>query len=139
MQEEKPDGWLISICGLNCAKCDIYLAGHGDEELQNEIVEWFRKERDEDVKPEKINCERCRGSLDLHWSPECKIMLCAQNRNKKYCFQCEDFPCEILNEFSSDGISHHKRTVENLKRMKEIGINAWIEEQKMKGKCVFCP
>ncbi|MHA1582105.1 MAG: hypothetical protein ACTSYM_06405 [Candidatus Baldrarchaeia archaeon] len=44
-----------------------------------------------------------------------------------------------VDEFSSDGMSHHKRTIENLKRMKEIGIEAWIAEQKRKGKSVFCP
>jgi hypothetical protein len=44
-----------------------------------------------------------------------------------------------LKRFSSDGASHHERTVENLKRMKEIGIDAWIAEQKRKGQSVFCP
>jgi len=37
--------WNLSICGLNCAKCDIYEAGHGNEELRNRIIEWFKKER----------------------------------------------------------------------------------------------
>jgi len=58
----------------------------------------------------------------------------------KNCEQCmEDFPCPSTNKFSSDGISHHKRTVENSKRIKEIGIEAWIAEQKRKGQYVFCP
>jgi hypothetical protein len=133
------DEWVISICGLNCAKCDIYKAGHGNEELRDEIVEWFRKEHDEDIKPDQVGCEGCRGSLSVHWSPECRIILCARNREIEYCFQCTDFPCTILAEFSSDGISHHKRTIENLKRMKQNGIKAWIDEQRRKGQCVFCP
>jgi len=49
--------WNLSICGLNCAKCDIYEAGHGNEELRNRIIEWFKKERSQTVKPEKITCE----------------------------------------------------------------------------------
>jgi len=120
---ESSKEWSIAVCGLNCAKCDIYSASHGNEK----------------IKPEHVRCEGCRGSLDTHWSSECKMMLCARKRGFQYCFQCEDFPCTSVNEFSSDGISHHKRTIENSKRMKEIGIEAWIKEQKRKGQCVFCP
>jgi hypothetical protein len=136
---EKSDRWFISVCGLNCAKCDMYQAGHGNEKLRDEIVEWFRKERNETVKPEQIRCEGCRGSPETHWSPDCKIMLCAKKKALQYCFQCEDFPCNILEEFGSDGISHHKRTLDNLKRMKEIGLERWIAEQQNRGTYVFCP
>jgi len=139
MSAENSEKWFIAVCGLNCAKCDIHLAGHGDEKLRDEIIEWFKKERNETIKPEQIRCEGCRGPLDAHWSSECKMMLCVKKRGLEYCFQCEDFPCISVNEFSSDGVSHHKRTIENSKRMKEIGIEAWIVEQKRKGQSVFCP
>lgn len=139
MKPKDSDKWAISVCGLNCAKCDIYEAGHGNEKARDEILDWFRKERSQILKPEDVRCNGCRGSLKFHWSSDCKMMLCAKKRGMQYCFQCRDFPCTLLKEFSSNGISHHKRTVENLKRMKEIGITAWIEEQKGKDKCVFCP
>ena len=131
--------WVISVCGLNCAKCDIYQASHGNEILRDEIIEWFKKERNETVKPDQIKCAGCRGPIDRHWSPDCKMMLCARDRGLQFCFECEDFPCTYVNEFRSDGISHHERTIENLEKMKEIGIEAWIEEQKRKGQYVFCP
>jgi len=117
----------------------MYQAGHGDETLRDEIVEWFRKERNENVKPEEVRCEGCRGPLHLHWSSDCKMMLCAKNKGIEYCFQCKDFPCSLLKEFSQDGIAHHKRTVENMKQMKEKGLDAWIEDQKKKSQCLFCP
>jgi len=139
MEAENSEKWDISICGLNCAKCDIFQAGHGNEKLRDEIIEWFRKEHNRALKPEQASCDGCRGSLETHWSSDCKMMQCAKKRDIQYCFQCRDFPCTVLEEFSSDGISHHKRTVKNLERMKGVGIDAWIEEQGRKGKCVFCP
>jgi len=139
MKAKNSEEWHISVCGLNCAKCDIYKAGLGDEKLRNEIVEWFRKERNKTVKPEQVRCDGCRGPLESHWSSNCAMLTCSKKRELQYCFQCEDFPCEIVNKFSSDGVAHHKRTIENSKRLKGIGIEAWIAEQKRKGQCVFCP
>lgn len=139
MGAEDSNEWLIAVCGLNCAKCDIYEAGHGNKKLRDEIIDWFRKEHNEAVKPEQVRCEGCTGPLIRHWSPDCKMMLCAKKKRLQHCFQCEDFPCTNVNEFSSDGTPHHKRTIENSKRMKETGIEAWIKEQERKGKSAFCP
>jgi hypothetical protein len=66
-------------------------------------------------------------------------MKCTGERRLQYCFECEDFPCSILDEFSSDGVSHHGRTVKNMKRMKEIGLETWIAEKEREGQCKFCP
>jgi hypothetical protein len=136
---KESENWAVAYCGLNCAKCDIYEAAHGNTKLMEEIVNWFKEERKETVKPEQIKCERCRGPLDVHWSSDCKIMLCAKSKRVQYCFQCSEFPCSILKAFASDGISHHKKTVENLHRMKQVGMNAWIAEQEKIRKCSFCP
>jgi len=122
--------WVLSVCGLNCAQCDIYDAGHGDKKKRDEIVEWFRKERNETIKPGQVRCDGCRGPFDRHWSPDCKMMLCARTRELQYCFECESFPCRLLEEFAADGMEHHKRAVERSKRMKEIGLKAWMAEQE---------
>jgi hypothetical protein len=67
------------------------------------------------------------------------MMNCAKERGHSYCFECGDFPCNKLEEFSLDGVPHHERTVENLRRMQEIGLDGWMKEQESKGRCVFCP
>jgi hypothetical protein len=133
MGKEK-GSWDISVCGLNCAKCDIFQASHGNEEAMKELLGFFK-----DVKPEAIVCNGCRGPLDVHWSADCYFLSCSKKKGFKYCFECNGFPCDRLQAFASDGMLHHKKTVENMKRMKEIGIEAWIEEQKKKGQYVFCP
>jgi hypothetical protein len=136
---KKSNNWAIAFCGLNCAKCDMYEAGHGDEKKRDEIYTWFKEKRNKILKPEQITCEGCKGPLDAHWSEDCKMMTCAKKNGVQYCFECADFPCSILNTFASDGAPHHKRTVENLKRMKKIGIDAWIVEQDRNNGSVFCP
>ena len=107
----RAEDWDISVCGLNCAKCRLFQSGE---------------------------CGKCRGLLEVHWSPNCRFLPCARQKGNRYCFECDDFICEKLGEFASDGIAHHKRTVENMKEMREIGVEAWTEEKNSKGQCMFC-
>jgi len=102
-------------------------------------VDWFKEKRGKTIKPEEVRCEGCRGPLEANWSSDCEMLKCARNREVGFCFQCKDFPCQIVSAFASDGTPHHKRTVENMKRAKEIGITAWVAEQDKKGPPVFCP
>ncbi len=101
--------WNVAICGLNCAKCGLFKA---------------------------TKCSGCRGSLERHWSPGCKMRSCALERGHTYCFECDGFPCEDVRSFENDGLAHHKMTVENMRAMKELGIESWIGKQPA---VVFCP
>ena len=133
------DDWVLGTCGLNCGVCDIYKAGKGDVGKQMETVRWFKEKRSLDVPQEKIRCDGCTGSLDRHWSPDCRMMLCARERGVKLCSECPDFVCEKLEAFAYDGMAHHRRSVDNLKRIKEMGLKAWLGEQRRRGPPVFCP
>ena len=126
--------WDLAICGLNCAKCDIYRASHGDETLRLELLEWFQKNIDPKI--EDISCEKCRGPTDQCWSGDCKMRTCAIEREFKYCFECPDFVCELEEEFAADKMDHHRRTVENMKKAKKLGLKKWISQQK---EPLFCP
>ncbi|NWF86814.1 DUF3795 domain-containing protein [Candidatus Bathyarchaeota archaeon] len=95
MKVEDPSKWVISVCGLNCAKCDIYQASHGNEKLYNEIIAWFKKERNLALKPEQILCEGCRNSLDTHWSSDCKMMLCAKKGDMNTVFNAKTFHAQL--------------------------------------------
>ena len=139
MPENEGTEWYVSVCGLNCAKCEIRRAyKSGDREQQGRIAKDIFGEKS-DVKPENITCDGCRGELGVHWSPDCKMLSCAKDRKHTYCFECKDFVCTKLEAFASDGASNHRRTVENLKRMKEKGLENWKAEQEKRDNCVFCP
>lgn len=129
-----PKLWNLSYCGLNCAACEMYLASHGDDNLHEELLTWFQENIDPNI--EKISCEGCRGPESECWTPDCHFRQCARNRNFEYCFECPDMPCDKLNEFVSDGMSHHARTVENMKKIKEMGLEKWIASQD---EVKFCP
>jgi len=136
---EKSENWALAYCGLNCAKCGIYEAGHGNNKKRDDILVRLKHKNNKILKPEQITCNGCKGSLDNHWDENCKMMLCARRKRLQYCFQCDEFPCGILSAFASDGDARHKKTLENLYRMKQIGVDTWIAEQEKNGNCMFCP
>ena len=105
----QPSEWDISVCGLNCARCRLRESG---------------------------DCGGCRGSLDDHWSPGCQFLPCAREKGHTYCFECDQFPCDKLKAFAADGYEHHRLAVENLKSMKELGLETWIAHQPA---VMFCP
>jgi hypothetical protein len=134
MKKSTKSNWDISFCGLNCAHCEIYLASHGDEKLQKQLVKWFKENIDPKI--QYMSCEKCRGPKQECWSGDCEMRSCAMKSNFEYCFECSNFVCDKLEKFANNGPEHHIRTIENMKEMKKLGLEKWISLQK---EPKFCP
>ena len=73
----------------------------------------------------------CRGGCG---PPDCEIRECAQRRGVITCAFCPDFPCEplrLLNE-------RYPVLIGNLERQREVGIDAWVEEQEELSRAGYC-
>lgn len=75
----KQQNQMIAVCGLDCNECDIFKAANNPG-IAREIVDWFKKERDTEVKIEDIRCLSCRGDRTKHWSLDCWILKCCVDR-----------------------------------------------------------
>lgn len=62
-------------CGLSCAEC-----------------EWR----------EASNCRGCIESNGQPFHGECPVAVCAQNKGLLHCGECDNFPCELLVQYSCD-------------------------------------
>lgn len=94
----------LSLCGLNCGLCSMHLGGH---------------------------CGGCGFG-----NQSCKIARCSIERGGvEYCSQCGQYPCskyDGIDQFDSF-ITHQNRSA-NLKRIGEIGTEAYQREQMEKAK-----
>ena len=133
MNKDTIPEWDLSFCGLNCAACEIYLV-QSDKELHDGLLKFFQENFDSNIT--SVSCERCRGISDMCWTPDCHFRTCATEQGLTYCFECNDFICEKLAEFGKQAPPHQANIIENLKKMKEIGVKAWIESQR---EVKFCP
>lgn len=89
----------------------------------------------------------CDGCLSDRVHPDCAdcrhgFRDCAAAHKVTRCFECTDFPCSRLEDFSKihivNGICHHTHVIEDLKFMGEQGVQAWVDQQTQMHTCPSC-
>lgn len=107
---------LAGVCGIFCGSCPQYP-------------------------------RHCHGCLSDHVAAHCKVCAndfrdCAAQKDVVWCFQCDQFPCMQLTAFLDthweNGISHHVDCIEHLHRMREIGVEGWVDEAFARATCPGC-
>lgn len=95
---------LLSLCGLNCGLCTMHLGGY---------------------------CPGCGGG---EGNQSCKIARCSlEHGSPAYCSSCERYPCEKYQGYDEfDSFITHRRRDADLKRVGEIGEEAYCAEQREK-------
>ncbi len=122
-----------TYCGLNCGACPVGLASEqGDHERISRMAEeWGRI-------PEELNCNGCKTDLTAVFCTDCRMRLCAREKELEFCFECDDFPCSIINEFSNDDAPHHSVVLKNLELIREMGVKAWLKAEAKRWSCPGC-
>ena len=71
---------MIAYCGLDCEKCDAYLATINDDQvLREKTAKLWAELNNAPILPEHINCEGCRidGMKTVFCDSLCAIRQCA--------------------------------------------------------------
>lgn len=89
---------MIGYCGLDCEKCDAYLATiHDDQALREKTAKLWAELNDAPILPEHINCMGCRvdGVKTVYCDSLCPIRQCALERGVVTCGCCPELEkCE---------------------------------------------
>ena len=97
---------LLSLCGLNCGLCPMFLSK---------------------------NCPGCGGG---EGNQSCRIARCSmEHGGVEYCCQCREYPCgkyEHIDDFDSF-ITHRNRRAD-LEKVRQFGAEAYNTEQMEKMK-----
>lgn len=96
---------LFSLCGLNCGLCPMYIRG---------------------------GCGGC--FTDSPCYPSCPIAPCSVRHGKvEYCYECKEYPCRRYDGIDlHDSLISHRNQKKDLAKAKEIGIDAYLREQRAK-------
>jgi len=141
-----PDIKYVTYCGLYCGLCSTRNRIPGQA---NALWQSMKKEAyDHWGKLVYDNFEKfwdflgklkdytyiCPGCRQGGGNPDCEIRKCAQKKKIEVCALCEEFPCDLIRRFSKVYIT----IIPDGIRIKKIGLEAWIEEQKERAQTGFC-
>ena len=82
---------MIAFCGLNCAKCDAFIATkNNDNALREKTAKLWSELNQIEILPEQINCEGCRcdGKKTVFCDKLCQIRQCAMQKGFETCGDC---------------------------------------------------
>ena len=135
---------LVTYCGLYCELC----AERGRIPKQADVLRASMTKEGYELWSKEIPCfnefwkfltnlcdpeKACPGCREGGGPPFCSIRKCAREREVDVCVFCENYPCERI-EMLAKG---YPTLIPDGERLKEIGIEAWLGEQKERAKTGF--
>lgn len=109
---------LIAPCGMNCSLCYAYQRN-------------------------KNHCPGCRIEDDSKNRSciNCRIKNCTnfKDTSKNYCYECENFPCKILEHLDKRyRAKYNMSMIENLEHIKKNGLKKFVLNENKKWTCNIC-
>ena len=94
---------FVAYCGLDCSKCDAYVATQNDDQaLREKTAKKWAEMNNAPITPEMINCDGCRqdGRKTPYCESLCPIRQCALGRKVETCGACAELEtCEKVDPF----------------------------------------
>ena len=106
---------MIAYCGLDCEKCDAYLATINDDQaLREKTAKLWAQLNHAPILPEHINCQGCRidGVKTVYCENLCGIRQCALQKGVRTCGDCAELKsCQTVGAI----LANNPAALENLK------------------------
>lgn len=106
---------LIAYCGLDCEKCDAYIATiNNDNDLREKTAKLWSDLNNAQITSQMINCTGCRteGPKTFFCSNMCQIRKCAKSKDFETCRDCAELSaCQTVAQIHK----HNKDALKNLK------------------------
>lgn len=121
---------MTAPCGRDCFNCLLYLARE-NQQIRRFMANKFN------IAEELADCEGCRnieGKCKLFdsmgFSDTCKTYKCSMEKKVDFCYECNDFPCDLLHPLADRAdLLPHNLKVYNLCMIKKMGVEEWAKNK----------
>jgi predicted RNA-binding Zn-ribbon protein involved in translation (DUF1610 family) len=134
---------FASPCGLYCGVCAIYIA-HRDsnQKLKEGLVRLYQGgtagkgllPNSENLRTEDVRCNGCLSNDRFMHCQQCEIRNCAQEKGYSGCHECNDFPCQHIENFPMT--VGKKVILRSVPYRRKFGTEKWIQDEEAR---YFCP
>ena len=118
-------------CGLYCGACAAYIGTREDPARLALLAARMG------YTVEEIRCDGCRARKVSKYCKTCGLVACANEKGYEFCVECAEFPCAQLMAFGSER-PHRAEILQDLRRIEEVGRDAWIVEVSARYTCAKC-
>ena len=90
---------MLAYCGLDCSRCEAYLATQEDSDSKRaDVAKKWSSLYNVEIRPEQINCDGCRteGRKFFHCENTCEIRKCCISKSVINCAACDEYVCKTL-------------------------------------------
>ncbi|NNL41257.1 MAG: DUF3795 domain-containing protein [Desulfobacterales bacterium] len=122
---------LLAPCGLYFGVCGIYMASRdNNQKLKDKLAHAYG------VASEKIACKGCLSNERFVYCQTCGIRTCIMEKNYQGCHQCNEFPCELIDDFP---VPVGKKVIlRSVPDRKKLGTEMWVEKEETRYRCPHC-
>ena len=122
---------LLAPCGLYCGVCGILIADReGNDKFKKKLSGVYG------LPSEKIECKGCKSTDVFFYCRVCPIKSCTEKLGYEGCHECDDFPCDFINNFPME--VGKKVMLRAIPQWKEWGTEKWVEEEEKRYHCPHC-
>ena len=136
---------FVAPCGLYCGVCAIHIAYRdGNEKFKERLLGLYQgKVPGKGVLPnsEKMTIDdiRCNGCLSddvfMHCK-QCEIRTCTQEKGYSGCHECNEFPCEHIENFPM--AVGKKVILRAIPYWRKHGTEKWVADEEARYICPEC-
>lgn len=136
---------FISPCGLYCGVCAIYIANRDDNrKFKERLVVLYKGgvpgkgtlPNSEDLSTDDIRCGGCLSDDLFMHCQQCEIRDCAGEKGYAGCHQCDDFPCQHIENFSM--AVGKKVILRCVPYRRSVGTEKWVSAEEARYYCPEC-
>ncbi len=141
--QTNPD--FASPCGLYCGVCAIHIAHRDNNQKLKEGSATLYKgntpgkgalPNGEHLSAEDIQCNGCLSDDRFFHCQQCEIRDCSQRKGITGCHECDDFPCDHIDNFSM--AVGKKVILRAVPHRREVGTEQWILDEEARYICPDC-
>ncbi len=136
---------FVSPCGLYCGVCAIHIADRDNNEKFKESLVGLYKggvsgkgtlPNSEDLSTKDIHCQGCLSQdLFMHCT-QCEIRDCTAKKGITGCHECDEFPCQTINNFPM--AVGKKVMLRSIPHRRAVGTQQWVADEQARYLCPEC-
>lgn len=122
---------FLAPCGLYCGVCGVMIAHRDDNQKFKEKLAGVYG-----ISVDEVKCSGCKSDERIIFCQQCKIRDCVDTKGYIGCHQCDDWPCEHIENFP---VPVGKKVIMRaIPQWREMGTEAWVVAEEERYNCPEC-